>query len=200
MRSETFNNARRLKLPITAAFHASHLRWPDVADILEPLANYKDLPVRDHVQIIATSSGQPITARNLSELLQQAVFDALQEPLRWSKVKQQLVTSSRGRSVHIISAGPVGAADGIVRDMKADGIKELKRTEMQPLRRGIPSNSLRDIAIVGFASRMPEAETLDEVWKLLEDGRDVHKKVGLPLLFSLVERTYHLVSWRSTEH
>ncbi|KAL9585668.1 MAG: hypothetical protein Q9203_004154 [Teloschistes exilis] len=192
LRSETFNNARRVKLHITAAFHASHLRRPDVADILEPLANYKDLPVRDHVQIIATSSGQPITARNLSELLQQVVFDALQEPLRWSKVKQQLVTSSRGRAVHIISAGPVGAADGIVRDMKADGIKELKRTELQPARQGISSNTLSDIAIVGFASRMPEAETLDEVWKLLEDGRDVHKKVGLPLLFSLVERTYHL--------
>ncbi|KAL9581498.1 MAG: hypothetical protein Q9212_003866 [Teloschistes hypoglaucus] len=174
--SETFKNARRVKLHITAAFHASHLRQPDVADILWPLANYKNLPIRNHLQIISTSSGQPITARNLSELLQQVILDALQEPLRWSKVKQQLVSSSRGRAVHVISAGPVRAADGLLRDMKADGIKELKSTEMQPPQREITSNSLSDIAIVGFANRMPEAETIDEVWRLLKDGRDVHKK------------------------
>ncbi|KAI4198281.1 MAG: hypothetical protein LQ350_005364 [Teloschistes chrysophthalmus] len=176
LRSETFRNARTVKLPITAAFHASHLRRPDIANILGPLANHNNLPIRDHVQIVATSSGQPITARNLGELLQQVFFDALQEPLRWSKVKQQLVSSSRGRAVHIISAGPVRAADGLLRDMKADGIEKLKSTEMQPPQRGITSNSLSDIAIVGFASRMPEAETLDEVWRLLEDGRDAHEK------------------------
>ncbi|KAL9595245.1 MAG: hypothetical protein Q9179_005058 [Wetmoreana sp. 5 TL-2023] len=174
--SKIFSNARKIKLPITAAFHASHLGRPDVAAILGPLAESSNLPVREDVRLISTSSGQPINARNLSELLQQIVQDTLQEPLRWSKVTQRLVSSSQGRAVHVISAGPVRAADSLLRDMKAASVNELRSTEMQPLRQGMRDSRSSDIAIVGIASRMPESETLEDFWKLLEAGRDVHKK------------------------
>lgn len=177
--TETFRRSRNIKLPITAAFHASHLGCPDIEGIMGSLAKYNNLPVRQDVQFISTSSGQPINARNLRELLQQIILDTLQEPLRWSKVAQRLVLESEHRAVHVINAGSVRAANSLLRAMETGSINVLKCTEMQPPRQGNSSNSSSDIAIVGIASRMPESETLEEIWSLLEAGRDVHKKVSL---------------------
>lgn len=36
-----------------------------------------------------------------------------------------------------------------------------------------------DIAIVGMSGRFPEADTLEEFWHVLEEGKDLHRKVGL---------------------
>ena len=174
---EPFRNARKVKLPITAAFHASHLGCPDISEILRPLAAYTDLPIRTNVQVISTSSGQPIKARHYGELLQQILLDIFQEPLHWSEVAQRLVSESHERTVQILCAGPVRAADSLSRYFNNGTIDLMESTELQP-----PpvdkSDRSNDIAIVGFASRMPEAETLQEAWKLLEAGRDLHKKVG----------------------
>ena len=174
---EPFKNARKVKLPITAAFHASHLGCPDISEILRPLVAYTNLPVRTNVQVISTSSGQPIKARNYGELLQQILLDIFQERLQWSKVAQQLVSDSYERTVHILCAGPVRAADSLSRYFNNGEVNLMESAELQP---PPVDTSIRsdDIAIVGFASRMPEGETLAEAWKLLEAGRDLHKKVS----------------------
>lgn len=78
-----------------------------------------------------------------------------------------------------MSAGPVSAADSLLRQLKNSKAKSVSYAEMRPLRQEDSSNRTSDIAIVGIASRMPESESLEEFWKLLEAGRDVHKKVGL---------------------
>ncbi|KAL8730110.1 MAG: hypothetical protein Q9166_004309 [cf. Caloplaca sp. 2 TL-2023] len=175
--TEPFKTARKVKLPITAAFHATHLGRPDVSGILGSLAaSNTNLPIRKNVQLISTSSGRSMNACHYGELLQQVILDILQEPLHWSNVAQQLVSESHERTVHIMSAGPVRAADSLLRYLNHGRVNLLESTDMQPPPADT-SNCSNDIAIVGFASRMPEAETLDEVWKLLEAGRDVHKKV-----------------------
>lgn len=174
---EPFRNARKVKLPITAAFHASHLGRPDIGGILRPLAAYTDLPISTNVQVISTSSGQPIKARHYGELLQQVLLDILQEPLHWTEVVQQLVSESHEKTVQVLCAGPVRAADSLLRYLNHQNVNLLESTELRPPPAGT-SKSSNDIAIVGFASRMPEAETLAEAWKLLEAGRDVHKKVS----------------------
>lgn len=175
---EPFKNARKVKLPITAAFHASHLRRPDIGGILMPLAAYTDLPISTNVQVISTSSGQPIKACHYGELLEQILLDILQEPLHWSDIVQQLVSESHEKTVQVLCVGPVRAADSLSRYLKNSRVNSLESTEL----RAPPADTSKrsnDIAIVGFASRIPEAETLAEAWKLLEAGRDVHKKVSL---------------------
>ncbi|KAL8925721.1 MAG: hypothetical protein Q9172_002112 [Xanthocarpia lactea] len=174
--TEPFRSARKVKLPITAAFHASHLGCPDITTILGPLAAYNDLPVREHVQVLSTSSGRPINASNYGELMQQIILDIFQETLHWSLIAEQVVSESHERGVHIVSAGPVRAADSLSQYLNHARVNVLENMELQPPLADT-DNSSNDIAIVGFACRMPEAETLDEVWKLLEAGRDVHKKV-----------------------
>lgn len=177
--SELFKHARKIKLPITAAFHASHLGRPDVEGILGSLADRDDHPLRDDVTVISTSSGQSIVARTLGEVLQRIVLDTLQEPLRWSEVVRHLVSQCADRDAKVVSAGPVSAAESLLRQLKSSTAKGVSYAEMRLLRQEHPSNGTSDIAIVGIASRMPESESLEEFWKLLEAGRDVHKKVGL---------------------
>ncbi|KAL8826801.1 MAG: hypothetical protein Q9191_003572 [Dirinaria sp. TL-2023a] len=175
--STLFQNARKIKLPITAAFHASHLGRPDVEGILGSLFDCDDYPLREDVIMLSTSSGQQLVARNLSEILRQVVLDTLQETLRWSKIAQHLVSELTNQGIQLKSAGPVRAADSLSRELRNGKIDVLESTEMQPTQQENVITSSSDIAIVGFASRLPESETLEEIWEILEDGRDVHKKI-----------------------
>ena len=176
--SGPLKDARKINLPITAAFHAPHLGDLDVDKIIGSSSNFINYHLRKDTAIISTSSGEPISAHNLGEALQQIILDILQEPLRWSTVVHKLVTCFRGQNAVLISAGPVRAADSVRREMNNAGI-DVDRSEIQPLPASHTRNLSSDIAIVGMAGRLPGCETLEEIWKVLEDGRDVHKKVSL---------------------
>ena len=176
--SGPLKKARRVKLPITAAFHAPHLGTPDIERIIGPLSNSHEHYLRKDVAILSTRSGEPIAARTLGEALQHIVLDILQEPLSWSKVVQNILSNLAGQDVVLTSTGPVRAADGLRQKLTSAGINVVESTELQPLRALQPENLSSDIAIVGYAARLPESETLEDVWKILEDGRDVHKMVS----------------------
>ena len=171
-----------MRLPITAAFHAPHLGSPDFDTLLNATSDYNGLTIRDDVVVISTSSAKPIAADNLGDVLKQIVADTFQNPIRWSRVAHELVTRLKGRSAVIHSAGPVHAANSLSRELDKAGIEVVERSEMQPARHRTSSTRSNDIAIVGFASRLPEAETLEEVWELLEKGKDVHKRVRFLLM------------------
>ena len=179
--SETFKKARRIKLPITAAFHAPHLRVPDVEKILGSLSHSDEYPLRNDAVIVSTRSGKPITAQSLGDALQHIIMDILREPLRWSRVVEEMTNNLKDQGATLTSAGPVRAADSLRQRMANAGIEVLKSTEMQPRREQHTKPRSSDIAIIGYAARLPESETLEEAWKLLEDGRDVHKKASFEI-------------------
>ena len=177
--SDIFKKARRIKLPITAAFHAPHLRVPDVEKILGSLSHGDEYPLRSDVVIVSTRSGKRIIAQTLGDALQHIVMDILREPMRWSRVVEEMINNLKDQVATLTSAGPVRAADSLRQRMASAGIEVLKSTEMQPRREQRTETRSSDIAIVGYAARLPESETLEEAWKILEDGRDVHKKASL---------------------
>ena len=176
--SDIFRKARRIKLPITAAFHAPHLRLPDVEKIIGSLSHSDEYSLRKHVVIVSTRSGKPIKAQSLSDVLQHIIVDILREPMRWSRVVEEMINNLKDQGAILTSAGPVRAADGLRQRMTSAGIEILRSTEMQPQREPRTKPRSNDIAIIGYAARLPESETLEEAWKLLEDGRDVHKKAS----------------------
>ena len=177
--SDIFKKARRIKLPITAAFHAPHLRVPDVEKILGSLSRGDKYPLRSDVVIVSTRSGKRIIAQTLGDALQHIVMDILREPMRWSRVVEEMINNLKDQVATLTSAGPVRAADSLRQRMTSAGIEVLKSTEMHPRREQRTETRSSDIAIVGYAARLPESETLEEAWKILEDGRDVHKKASL---------------------
>ena len=134
--------------------------------------------VQRDVVTLSTRSGKPIASRNLGELLRHIILDILQEPLQWSKIVQTIITDLENQDAKIISAGPVRAAEGLRQKLTSAGINIVASTELQPLQLSHRETRSSDIAIVGYAARLPESETLEDAWKILEDGKDVHKKAS----------------------
>lgn len=79
----------------------------------------------------------------------------------------------------LISAGPVRASASFRREMTSAGAKIVDSFEMQPLPKSQRRNASDDIAIVGIAGRLLGGENLEEMWKSLEEGKDVHKEVSM---------------------
>lgn len=134
--------------------------------------------LRKDVVIISTSTGEQIPGQSLGEALEQIVRDILQEPLRWSTVTGTISSRLSGQDAALISAGPVRAANNLRREMTSAGVRIVDSFEIQPLRTSQSRNTPGDIAIVGVAGRLPGGETLEEIWKNIEDGKDLHKKVS----------------------
>ena len=176
--SDAFRKARRIKLPITAAFHAPHLRLPNVEKIIGSLSHSDEYPLMDDVVIVSTNSGKPIMAQSLGGALQHIILDILREPMRWSSVVEEMINNLKDQCTTLISVGPVRASDGLRQRLASADIEVLRNAEIQPQREQPIKPRLSDIAIIGYAARLPESETLEEAWKLLEDGRDVHKKAS----------------------
>ena len=81
--------------------------------------------------------------------------------------------------VTVIGLGPTNVFSSLRRALEAAGIKVLEHIlvilpENQDMRSG--SN---DVAIVGMSCRTPGAETFEELWDILERGRDLCTRVSL---------------------
>ena len=135
--------------------------------------------LRRNVVIISTSTGEQIPGRRLGEVLQHIVRDVLREPLRWSTVTHAIASQLKGKDAVLISTGPVRAANSLRREIINAGVKTVESFEMQPLRLPQGRSTSGDIAIVGVSGRLPGGESLEEIWKNLEQGNDLHKQVRM---------------------
>ncbi|KAI9876882.1 MAG: hypothetical protein M1830_005404, partial [Pleopsidium flavum] len=174
--SAVLSSSRKVKLPIAAAYHARHLGDPDIDRIVGNTPLLDDFPTKGS-QIISTSSGKPIIANNLRELLRHVIIDILQEPLNWTKVIHAVTSSLSQGQARLTAVGPTNVTKSLYHALTTAGIKVAETGELQPS----PATQIREgsgaIAIVGMSGRFPGGETLEEFWKVLEDGLDLHKKV-----------------------
>ena len=144
-----------------------------------------DTKLTKTAQIFSTGSGAPFIADTLRVLLHQVIVDALQNPLYWTKTVQA-VTSSLGKSdVTLIAFGPTTVTKSLRRTLETEGIKVTEVSES-----GLSqSENLRggsgDVAIVGMSGRFPGGDSLNEFWKVLAKGRDLHTKVLLFLFIHM---------------
>ena len=165
-------------LPIAAAFHAHHLGEPNISRIVGnfPLLNR---PLKKHTGIRSTISGKPYPADNMTELLHQIIVDILQKPLDWSKVVANTVASLRAKEVRFAALGPVNAATSLRKALKAVGTKIIESEKEKP---SLTARSRRGesgaMAVVGMSGRFPGSETLEDLWRNLEDGQDLVQKVA----------------------
>ena len=176
----TFSKVSKVTLPISAAFHARHLRLPEMDRIIAPsLLHDRGLKPNAHVR--STHSGSPFAADSLISLLRDAIDDILQHPLYWNKVLQGLVTDVGATSeVMVIDLGPTNVSKSVRRAFDTVDIKVVDDDPaVLPPHQNLRSGS-GDVAIVGMSCRTPGAETLEEFWEVLERGRDLCTKVSFP--------------------
>ncbi len=176
-KSEVLARSRRAALPITAAYHAYHLGEPDM-DALLGKSPLFDLLQTKTTRIFSTSSSTPVIAKDLRELLRVVIADILQKPLDWTNTVLQLAIHLGKGPVRLKSIGQSSATKPLQALRTAGVISYAEEEELQ----SSPETSLRAgsgaVAIVGMSGRFPGAETLEDFWKVLENGLDLHKKVN----------------------
>lgn len=170
-----------MTLPISAAFHAHHLRRPDKDRIIAP-SLLQDQGLKPNAYVRSTHTGSPFAADSFISLLGDAIDDIFQHPLYWNKVLQRVVADVGATSeVTVTELGPTNISKSVRRAFDTAGIKVVDHDPaLLPPHHDLRSGS-GDVAIVGMSCRMPGAETLEEFWEVLERGRDLCMKVSLLL-------------------
>lgn len=172
-----FQGQKTIPLPIAAAFHAGHLdpvSWGKVAQICQDASFDTIIP---NMPLISPSSGQPYVANNLAELLNQVVDDILQQPIILETAVKG-VASLASKSTSLLSFGPSSSKKAIINSLNA-----LANIEVHDKSNAAFESTANDssdenaIAIVGMSVRLPGSESLEEFWKVLEQGQDLHEKI-----------------------
>lgn len=116
------------------------------------------------------------------QLLRQVVEDILIRPLSFDTVIATVVSKAResGRETcNISSIGPSSALSSFVSSLRAG--TELEVSVGEQFRPTKSTSDRKDksekIAIVGMSGRFPNADSIETLWSLLEQGLDVHRRV-----------------------
>ncbi|KAJ6076887.1 hypothetical protein N7499_008868 [Penicillium canescens] len=187
--TESDPSKRMRELPIYGAYHASHIHGVlDFPSFLnragvnpEFLASF---PTRK--TLLCPLTGRPVDAPNSLGLFKSVVHHTLQAPLRFDLVVDELVAQIQANgtaSIALHVVGPTAAAEGLASALRS-------RTEAAVVTRDlITLDSRKDqfqssgaynnapLAIVGVSGRFPGAESVEELWSVLEAGLDMHRVI-----------------------
>lgn len=180
--------ARKLPLPIYGLLHASHLLLPEVHAIIGH-SELLDRPVRNHKSLLLPETQSDVDEPSLRQLLVRAVSDIFQAPLNLDDNIKQILRQTQGRDVQLTSIGPARMSH-LERALKPAVVHRLGSRTLQSRERSIYAPDYGDsIAVVGMAGRFPDAQNVDELWKVLIENRDLHRIVGARTLERSIRRT-----------
>lgn len=172
--SEPVKNLITIPLPITAAFHADHLLF-ESERIIPPGSAPKNLHPGCR-RIISPHSGSPYDFQNQAELNSAIIDDIMKNPINNILTQESLLSILDDKSVMITPFGSNNTTKRLTKCLKDANIN-LEVTSSQETTKLCNSSAGGDIAIVGMAGRFPGAESLEEFWKVLESGLDLHREV-----------------------
>lgn len=169
-----FAGCKKLSLPITAAFHASHLDTVPFDTVADGFSDQLLERRVAHAAIFSPSSGQVYAGETFREILAVVVDDIFQNPISFEKCTTGL-SKSLSSHTNLVCFGPINSANTIKQNLHALGVET---TIVSPaVHVAKTATKAHSIAIVGMAARLPGSETLEEFWRVLEDGRDLHEKI-----------------------
>jgi hypothetical protein len=175
--AEPFTQPAKAELLIAAAYHAPHLDMnPSTADLLTS-SNIPDLPLRKNAKLISSHSGLPYEASSMHGLLAAVFEDILQRRLCWRNIFDGLGSALKNTDVALTVIEPTVMADQLSRGLTSAGAHVTEQHKERCLRS--PDIDRADaVAAVGMACRFPGADTVDEFWDILDQGRDLHRTVS----------------------
>ncbi|KAF2664950.1 polyketide synthase 1 [Microthyrium microscopicum] len=172
----THQGIKTLELPISAPYHASHLTGPNVENILEPLATFENCS--SHSDLISAGSESWYARETAHNLMTGIIDEILYKELNWSNLLTSLVSKVSGASVTLKVIGATNCSSYVLKELTANGI-DVASLPASQIKSSLSNNepNAGDIAIVGMAGRFPGAETLQSFWKVLVDGKDLHRQI-----------------------
>ncbi|KAM7203057.1 hypothetical protein V8F33_002405 [Rhypophila sp. PSN 637] len=178
---------RYARLPILAAFHASHFPAAEIDSIIgsSPLLSTSVLVGS---KLIDPSGGQPYSGDTLSELLQGVVNHILQQRLYPQKaVDAALDALSSSTNLTVSIFGPPTAQNLWRQALASGGLDKEAKIQLSDVTQLLDSKKqgesmsndagLDPVVIVGLAGRFPGGQTPAQFWDTLVQNKDMHKPV-----------------------
>jgi hypothetical protein len=174
-------------LHIRAAFNAVHLEPVPLNDLMHGATPTLQKRSVEHPLIISSATGKVYQGKCYSKLLGEVCQDILSLPVPSAAILQGLAGVLAPQAT-CVQFGPQRTANSISPYLTQHMVARFERAGQDMLHPPEPSGSdsqaqaqsstsgdPTDIAIVGMGVRLPGFETLEEFWRVLEDGRDLHE-------------------------
>ncbi|KAI1292422.1 hypothetical protein F5Y03DRAFT_375883 [Xylaria venustula] len=171
--SGTLSAVRRLPLPIYGAYHARHLPLPDIDGIIgdSPLL---ERPCQPSVWLHDPETNN---SQSFRELLRLALYEILQKPIDLDNTIQDVSRRTEHYDLHLTSIGPAHMSS-LERNLQPSHVCRYGSRQLQsPAYEPCSFDTGDSIAVVGMAGRFPGAENVDELWKILVEGKDQHRLI-----------------------
>lgn len=186
--SEYFKGKDHVPSETFGLYNASHLyEFEDVQDILDPSVMRIPHKNERYGQILSSASGLRFAEPNVNKLLEQVLVDILLRRYNWDAVLDAAVTSvanSGRRNCHVLSSGTTPASTELATAIQS---RLMMKTHTEDLvswtsrqtatEKTSKAKNPDKIAIIGMAGRYPGANDCEGLWKVLEEGLDMHRKV-----------------------
>ncbi|OJJ48520.1 hypothetical protein ASPZODRAFT_150731 [Penicilliopsis zonata CBS 506.65] len=176
-----------IRVPIHGPYHAAHLYdGRDVDRILESWPQEEFARHSPLIPILSSTSGEPIDANNLQDLLKVCLEEILLHQLCWDKVVDSCASTLKSASTTSCKLYPIStsASQGLMTALKRAGVSSIELENGLGDVRKNPDGSNQTgrseqsrIAIIGLSGRFPDAPCPEKFWDLLYQGLDVHREV-----------------------
>lgn len=185
-----------IELCVNAPYHAPHLyTQQDIESILDRKTGYCwPESSRSSIPVLSIATGEIILARNLRELLRNALVDIFLKPMQWDLLANTLssVLQSPKDTKTLLIPIATDAGPGIKAVLKMKGNTNIevaghplgpanydrfdagKHQTYSSAAGNLPRSK---IAIIGMSGRFPSANDTAKFWDLLYKGLDVHEVV-----------------------
>lgn len=168
-----------IPLPVASAVHAPHLPEFDFKSIAKPSYIW-DLPLQEGACIMSTDNCVPYSAETLGEVARLIIPAVVHKTLKvgetFAATAGYLKKACATAAVSILA--PSAQAGSLIQTLKHAGIY-VDVLESPECKLDVQARSGSGIvAIVGMSARLPQANDLEEFWKLLMEGRTTHERVS----------------------
>jgi hypothetical protein len=165
-------------MPVHGLGHAPHLQPIDVDYILGDIPTLsREIPSR--IKIISTSTCERYDANTIGGVLEGALRDGFDRPLRLiDTVMATLVAMYGHGDIDMTCIGPTIQLRSLEKGMQQAGIVYKTTKTAQVKERSHARSGSGRIAIVGMAGRLPQSDNVAEFWDLILKGTDTHVTVS----------------------
>ncbi|KAK4144292.1 polyketide synthase [Dichotomopilus funicola] len=183
--------ATPIAVPVHGPYHAPHLHSAANVERILGLdtseVNNAFHRTQPRSPVMSCATGTWLPAGNTNTLLTSIASTILNEALSFDQVLGGCIDKAlefQGKKCFILPLGPTQNATTLERLLHEKGLEVTLRTPPPITEESIGSsvgnhgrNGKCKLAIVGMSGRFPDAADIEEFWKLLEAGLDVHREV-----------------------
>ena len=149
---------------------------------MQPFARTDSNPVPPAIRVISGDTETSLSHADMDPFLRHVIRDILIRPLSFDGLLGEVVLEAENsgrKACRISSVGPSNASSSLVLALRAGTDVEVSIGEQLGLTNpptGSQGTAVK-IAIVGMAGRFPSADNLESLWRVLEQGLDLHRRI-----------------------